>query len=443
MERHSSTGFIIWIEATKESKQSWKGWEPIFGVFDNQGGFLNQLKVMVVAGARPNFMKIASIVNAIEAHNQSQQIPSIRRILVHTGQHYDEQMSNAFFRDLGIPRPDVDLEVGSGSHAQQTAEIMKRFEGVLLEDTPDVLLVVGDVNSTVACSLVASKIAYPPPSERTRPVIAHVEAGLRSFDRSMPEEINRLVTDALSDFLFITEESAAQNLKNEGVSETKIHWAGNTMVDTLLSHRAKAEKSTILDNLGLRAPVEITGVRPYALVTLHRPSNVDNPTIFGGILEALSLLARRLPVLFPMHPRTAGRIREFGLESSVRLLSEITFLDLRSTQINCVPPLGYLDFLCLTSHARLVLTDSGGVQEETTVLNVPCITLRENTERPVTVSGGTNVLAGTRKEDILRLAEQKLLESPRRNAPKYWDGRAGNRIIEVLAREVRKIPDSQ
>lgn len=404
---------------------------------------MNPLKMMVVAGARPNFMKIASIVNAIEAHNQSRGMPSIRRILVHTGQHYDEQMSSAFFRDLGIPKPDVDLEVGSGSHAQQTAEIMKRFEGVLLKETPDVLLVVGDVNSTVACSLVASKIAYPPPSARTRPVIAHVEAGLRSFDRSMPEEINRLVTDALSDFLFITEESAAQNLMNEGVSETKIHWAGNTMVDTLLSHRAKAEKSTILDRLGLRAPSEPGHVRSYGLVTLHRPSNVDNPKTFGGILEALSVLAQKLPILFPVHPRTASRIREFGLEGSVRLASEVGLLDLQCSQINCVPPLGYLDFLCLTSHARLVLTDSGGVQEETTVLNVPCVTLRENTERPVTVSGGTNVLAGTRKEDILRLSEEKLLESPKRNAPKYWDGRAGTRIIEVLAREVSKIPSDQ
>lgn len=404
---------------------------------------MNSLKMMVVAGARPNFMKIASIINAIEAHNHSQGMESIRRILVHTGQHYDEQMSNAFFRDLGIPKPDVDLEVGSGSHAQQTAEIMKRFEGVLLKHTPDVLLVVGDVNSTVACSLVASKIAYPPPSERTRPVIAHVEAGLRSFDRSMPEEINRLVTDALSDFLFITEESAAQNLKNEGVSETKVYWAGNTMVDTLLSQRAKAEKSAIVDMLGLRPPAEPTGVRPYGLVTLHRPSNVDNPKTFGGILEALSLLARKLPILFPMHPRTASRIREFGLEGSVRLLNEVASLDLQSTQIHCVPPLGYLDFLCLMSNARLVLTDSGGVQEETTVLNVPCITLRENTERPVTVSSGTNVLAGTRKEDIMRLAEEQLRESPKRNSPKYWDGRAGTRIIEVLAREIRRTSPSQ
>lgn len=404
---------------------------------------MNPLKMMVVAGARPNFMKIASIVNAIEAHNQSQAMPPIRRILVHTGQHYDEQMSNAFFRDLGIPKPDVDLEVGSGSHAQQTAEIMKRFEGVLLKETPDVLLVVGDVNSTAACSLVASKIAYPLPSERTRPIIAHVEAGLRSFDRSMPEEINRLVTDALSDFLFITEDSAAQNLKNEGVSESKIHWVGNTMVDTLLSHRAKAEKSAILDKLGLRTSSDPAGVRPYALATLHRPSNVDNPKTFGGILEALSVLARKLPILFPVHPRTASRIREFGLEGSVRLADEVDPLDLQSTQIHCVPPLGYLDFLCLTSHARLVLTDSGGVQEETTVLNVPCVTLRENTERPVTVSGGTNVLAGTRKEDILRLAEKKLRESPRKNAPKYWDGQAGTRIIEVLAREASKIPPGQ
>jgi len=268
-------------------------------------------------------MKIASIINAIEGHNQSQAIPFIRRILVHTGQHYDEQMSNAFFRDLGIPKPDVDLEVGSGSHAQQTAEIMKRFEGTLLKETPDLLLVVGDVNSTAACSLVAAKIAYPPPSERTRPLIAHVEAGLRSFDRSMPEEVNRLVTDVLADFLFITEESAAHNLKNEGVPESKIHWVGNTMVDTLLSHQAKAEESAILDKLGLRRSSCRAGVRPYALVTLHRPSNVDNPKTFGGILEALALLARKLPILFPVHPRTAHRIREFALESSVRLAEEI------------------------------------------------------------------------------------------------------------------------
>ncbi|MCI0421433.1 MAG: UDP-N-acetylglucosamine 2-epimerase (non-hydrolyzing) [Acidobacteria bacterium] len=404
---------------------------------------MKPIKMMAVAGARPNFMKIASIVTAIEAHNQSQGNPAIQRILVHTGQHYDEQMSNAFFRDLGIPKPDVDLEVGSGSHAQQTAEIMKRFEGVLLREAPDVLLVVGDVNSTAACSLVASKIAYPPPLERTRPLIAHVEAGLRSFDRSMPEEINRLVTDALSDFLFITEDSAAQNLKKEGVVERKIHWVGNTMVDTLLSHRAKAEESTILSRLGLKASSETDNVRQYALVTLHRPSNVDSPKTFGGILEALSTLAKKIPILFPVHPRTANRIREFGLEASFRFANEVSALDFTSAQIHCVPPLGYLDFLCLTSHASLVLTDSGGIQEETTVLNVPCVTLRENTERPVTVSRGTNVLAGTRKDDILRRAEEKLRESPKNQPPKYWDGRAGARIIEVLVRELGVMPSTQ
>jgi UDP-N-acetylglucosamine 2-epimerase (non-hydrolysing) len=388
-------------------------------------------------------MKIASIMKAIEAHNRSEAVPFIQHVLVHTGQHYDEQMSNAFFRDLDIPKPDVDLEVGSGSHAQQTAEIMKRFEGVLLKEAPDVLLVVGDVNSTVACSLVASKIAYSSPSERTRPLIAHIEAGLRSFDRSMPEEINRLVTDALSDFLFITEESAAQNLRKEGVPEKKIHWVGNTMVDTLLSHRAKAEQSAILEKLGLKTAGQPARLRPYVLVTLHRPSNVDNPGIFGGILEALSVLAHELPVLFPVHPRTANRIREFSMDCAMRLSDEVRPVDPQGNQVHGVPPLGYLDFLCLTSHANLVLTDSGGVQEETTVLNVPCVTLRENTERPVTVRSGTNVLAGTRKEDILRLAQQQLRESPQKSAPRFWDGLAGARIIEILARETSKTSATQ
>jgi UDP-N-acetylglucosamine 2-epimerase (non-hydrolysing) len=397
---------------------------------------LKTLKIMVVAGARPNFMKIASILNAIDSHNHSNRSPRIARVLVHTGQHYGEQMSDAFFKDLGIPKPDVDLEVGSASHAQQTAEIMKRFEEVLLKQRPDVLLVVGDVNSTAACSLVASKIDYTlSDSGRTRPLIAHVEAGLRSFDRSMPEEINRIVTDALSDFLFITEESAAENLRKEGIPESKVHWVGNTMVDTLLRHREQAAQSPILARLGLQA-VGGSQCQAYAIVTLHRPSNVDRKETFGEILEALSLLATRIPVLFPVHPRTINRIREFHLEPYFDFFDEVRAVNGGASRIQCIPPLGYLDFLCLMANARLLLTDSGGIQEETTVLGVPCVTLRENTERPVTVSSGNNALAGTRREDIIRLALEKLESATPVRLPKYWDGEAGIRIVQILAQQV-------
>ena len=390
---------------------------------------------MVVAGARPNFMKIASLIEAIDSHNLSRKTPRIQRALVHTGQHYGEQMSNAFFKDLEITLPDVDLEVGSASHAQQTAEIMKRIETVLLNELPDVLLVVGDVNSTLACSLVASKINYPSGSSRTRPLIAHVEAGLRSFDRSMPEEINRMVTDVLSDFLFTTEETAAENLRREGVSEAKIHWVGNTMVDTLLRHRKKAEGSGILSRLGLLSST--TGEhQAYAIVTLHRPSNVDKPEVFGEILEALSALAKETMVLFPVHPRTANRIKEFNHETHFDFFGEVQPVNLGSSRIQCIPPLGYLDFLWLMSNSRLMLTDSGGIQEETTVLGIPCVTLRENTERPVTISSGTNVLAGTKKESILRLALAKMESNARTEPPKYWDGKAGARIIQVLTEAV-------
>lgn len=395
---------------------------------------------MIVAGARPNFMKIASIINAIDSHNLADRSPRIERILVHTGQHYGEEMSKSFFRDLEIPEPAFNLEVGSASHAQQAAEIMKRFEGVLLEQRPDILLVVGDVNSTVACSLVASKIDYSPSnSGRSRPLIAHVEAGLRSFDRSMPEEINRILTDTLSDFLFITEESAAENLRKEGVLERKIHWVGNTMVDTLLRHRTKAEASTILSRLGLQKGEEQDQHRPYAIVTLHRPSNVDNREVFGEILEALSALATKITVLFPVHPRTTNRMREFTFKDYCDFFDEIRPVQVATSRIQCIPPLGYLDFLCLMSNARLVLTDSGGIQEETTVLGVSCVTLRENTERPVTISSGTNVLAGVKKEDILRLALEKVGSAAQSRWPKYWDGKAGARIVRVLIDEVSPI----
>lgn len=407
------------------------------------------MKMMLVAGARPNFMKIASIVDALHAHNRSADRP-VEFLLVHTGQHYDERMSRVFFKDLGLPPPDVDLEVGSSSHAGQTAEIMKRFEPVLLEERPDVVLVVGDVNSTIACSLVASKTRYPEsdrPAARTRPLIAHVEAGLRSFDRSMPEEINRILTDALSDFLFITEKSAEENLLREGIPKGKIHFVGNTMVDTLLKHRERAQKSDILSRLGLernrtasseipsRRSKDSNGKCDYAVVTLHRPSNVDDREAFREILEALSVIGKELPILFPIHPRTMNRIKEFGFEKQVSWIAPNATLETRRPSIYCLEPLGYLDFLCLMSNAKIIFTDSGGIQEESTVLGVPCVTLRENTERPATLTQGTNVLAGTSKEAIIRHALRQIKPRAKSGKPKFWDGRAGERIIRILTQK--------
>jgi UDP-N-acetylglucosamine 2-epimerase (non-hydrolysing) len=410
---------------------------------------LNTIKLMLVAGARPNFMKIASIVDAIRMHNHLGGGPRIRPVLVHTGQHYGEQMSQSFFRDLGMPRPDVDLEVGSAPHAQQTAEIMKRFEPVLLREVPDALLVVGDVNSTVACSLVASKIAYSGSgSRRIRPLIGHVEAGLRSFDRSMPEELNRILTDALSDLLFVTESSGVENLLRDGISRKKIHLVGNTMVDTLLKHRTKAMESRILSQLGLVQkalcspqtvhrhegldPRQQQRYRDYAVVTLHRPSNVDQRSIFRGIIEALIRIARELPVFFPVHPRTAKQIREFGFDKYFAPVGKAGQAGRRDSRIHTIEPLGYLDFLCLMSHARLMLTDSGGIQEETTVLGIPCVTLRHNTERPVTLRGGANILAGTEKAEIVKCALRQIRKEGKPRRPRYWDGKAGGRVIRIL-----------
>jgi len=409
------------------------------------------MKIMLVAGARPNFMKIASIMEAIHTHNRRGGRP-IQHFVVHTGQHYDEQMSDAFFRDLSLPRPDVNLEVGSSSHACQTAEIMKRFEPVLLKEQPDAVVVVGDVNSTVACSLVASKVTYPlsrGKSDRPGPLIAHVEAGLRSFDRSMPEEINRIVTDALSDFLFITEANAEQNLIREGISKDKIYFVGNTMVDTLVKHKKKAAESEILPRLGLvrngaGSPPEVC---PYGLVTLHRPSNVDNQETFREILEALLTVGQQIPIFFPVHPRTMSRVKEFGFERYFNFPTPNP-LDQPSgvhgpgiglkkgSRIIALSPLRYLDFLCIMSRAKLVLTDSGGIQEETTVLGVPCVTLRKNTERPVTITHGTNVLAGTSKEAIIQYSLSKLENVEKPKQPELWDGHAGDRIIEILSAQL-------
>ncbi len=358
------------------------------------------LHIVHVVGARPNFMKIAPILAACAAR------PALRSTLVHTGQHYDEAMSQLFFDQLRIPRPDVNLDVGSASHAQQTAAVLQRFEPVLLEHRPDLVLVVGDVNSTLACSVAAAKLGIP---------VAHVEAGLRSFDRTMPEEINRLVTDSIADLLFVTEPSAIANLEREGVDSSRIHFVGNVMIDTLLAHRAAAS-SDVVGRLGLTAG-------GYAVLTLHRPANVDTPSILRGILEPLSDLARTMPIVFPVHPRTRA-----ALTAHASLLAA-------GHGIRLVDPLGYLDFVRLMGESRIVLTDSGGIQEETTILGVDCVTIRENTERPVTITHGTNRLAGTTPEGIRKtiagiFAAPTVVVPP----PPLWDGQAATRIADILER---------
>ena len=359
------------------------------------------MKIVNIVGARPNLMKIAPLMEAYAGHGE------IEPLLVHTGQHYDANMSDLFFRQLGIPEPEVNLGVGSASHAVQTAEIMRAFEPVVLEHEPDAVLVVGDVNSTIACGLVAVKLGVK---------LIHVEAGLRSFDRTMPEEVNRLLTDAISDLLFCSEPSGVENLRREGIAEEKVHLVGNVMIDTLLRHRERAERSTILDDLGLEA-------RGYAVLTLHRPSNVDDPAILGKLLDALEVVQRDAPLVFPAHPRTRENLQRFGLADRVASLPGLRLLE----------PVGYLDFLKLLASARLALTDSGGIQEESTILQVPCLTLRENTERPVTVEMGSNRVVGHDPERIVAAYRQIVDEgvgAPK--TPPLWDGRAAERIVEVL-----------
>jgi len=398
------------------------------------------MKIMLIVGARPNFMKAAPLIAAIREHNRNNGTDeSIQPILVHTGQHYGESMSGSFFADLVLPKPDVHLEVGSASHAAQTAEIMRRFEEVLLTEKPEALIVVGDVNSTVACALVASKISFD--SNGTRPLIAHVEAGLRSFDRGMPEEVNRIVTDHLSDLLFVTEESGIQNLIHEGIPNERIHFAGNTMIDSLLAFKAKADDSNVLEKFGLRdsqARARVTGgVTRYALLTLHRPSNVDHRETFLSIFEGLKELSHSCPIIFPAHPRTQQRIAEFGLaeffeSGSGKQTPGGSQPVSTSKRIRLVDPLGYLDFMCMMKNAALVITDSGGIQEETTCLGVPCVTVRENTERPVTVTCGTNVIAGTKSDGIRKAIREQTSHLGANCVPEKWDGRAATRIVEVL-----------
>ncbi len=373
-------------------------------------------RIVVVAGARPNFVKIAPLM----AQLRRMGLTLADVLLVHTGQHYDEAMSDVFFDQLGIPQPDVNLEVGSGSHARQTAEIMLRFEPIVAEWKPDAIVVVGDVNSTVACTLVATKLGIR---------VAHVEAGLRSFDRAMPEEINRILTDAVSSYLFVTEPTAADNLLREGIDEQKIFLVGNVMIDSLRAFLPAARKTNVLRQLGL-----VTGhgllsrPAPYVLLTLHRPANVDNAENLGPLLEVLAEIGTDVPVVFPAHPRTKANLERFGLASQVtsgpRILGPGVWI---------LPPAAYLEFLYLMSEATLVLTDSGGIQEETTALGVPCLTLRDNTERPITVEEGTNVLVGTDPATILREARAVIGGHGKRGCvPKLWDGQAAQRIVSIL-----------
>ena len=363
--------------------------------------------VLHIVGARPNFMKVAPIHKALSARRALH--AGFRQVLVHTGQHYDVQMSDVFFTDLGLPPPDVHLGVGSGSHAEQTAKVMVELEKLFTQDRPDLVSVVGDVNSTLAAALVAAKMVIP---------FAHVEAGLRSFDRTMPEEVNRVVTDRLADYLLTPSRDADVNLAREGVAPERIFFVGNVMIDSLLQAKDQAAQLPTLKALGLTP-------KGYAVCTLHRPSNVDDPRVLGGLLDALGFVSETIPVLFPVHPRTRRMIQGQDLAARLRAFPGIRLVE----------PLGYLEFLALTSQATMILTDSGGLQEESTALSVPCLTLRENTERPVTVELGTNLVVGTDPEVIQREAAKILRgEGKKGRVPELWDGHAGERIAELYLR---------
>ena len=371
---------------------------------------LSTVTVLCVVGARPNFIKIAPVIEALRAEPDP-----LRTVLVHTGQHYDEEMADSFFRQLRIAEPEIDLGVGSGTHAAQTAEIMFRFEPVLEKVNPAAVLVVGDVNSTIACALVAAKKSIR---------VIHVEAGLRSYDRSMPEEVNRVLTDQISDLLFTTEKSAEQNLCREGIDKERIFFVGNVMIDTLRKH---LENALPVDTTLLRNDVDpaklLENGKGYGVVTLHRPSNVDNPRVLGRLLDVLAQVSHQLPLVFPVHPRTEARIRDGHFDF------------MKSQTVVCLPPLGYLEMLGLMANARLVLTDSGGIQEETTALGVPCVTMRENTERPVTETEGTNTVVGSDARRIRSVTEDILATGGKAGrVPELWDGKAATRIKEVVVR---------
>ncbi len=355
--------------------------------------------VLHVVGARPNYMKIAPLMDALRS------VDGLRQILVNTGQHYDEAMAKGFIRELSLPMPDRDLEVGSASHAVQTGNVMIRFEQVCLEERPDLVVVVGDVNSTMAATLVATKLHIP---------VAHVEAGLRSFDRTMPEEINRIVTDRLADLLLTPSPDGNDNLLREGVPAERIHLVGNIMIDTLYRHLPLATLDRVADRVTVRDG-------EYAVLTLHRPSNVDVRDTFHGILSAVATIAAEMPVVFPVHPRTQARVKEFGFDDFLK-------------NVQVTGPLGYIDFLSLTSHARLILTDSGGLQEESTALGIPCLTLRENTERPITVTHGTNTIVGTKTANIVAGYRAAMRGEVSKQRPDLWDGQTARRVSAILQR---------
>jgi UDP-N-acetylglucosamine 2-epimerase (non-hydrolysing) len=360
------------------------------------------LRIINIVGARPNFMKIAPVIDEMRRRSDR-----IEPLLVHTGQHYDESMSHSFFEDLDIPRPDINLEIGSGSHSEQTARVMIAFEQVLLQHPADWVVVVGDVNSTMAAAIVAAKAGVR---------IAHVEAGLRSGDRTMPEEINRVVTDSLADLLLTPSRDANENLLREGVAPQKISFVGNAMIDTLYRNLEKARRSAVLERLNLQP-------KQFGAMTLHRPSNVDDPNTLAGIIDALEASGERLPIVFPVHPRTRERLVEFNLSDRIGKMKCLVMIE----------PLGYLDFLQLYSNSGVVLTDSGGIQEETTVLGIPCLTLRANTERPITLLEGTNRLVGNTPEMISREA-LAALDRPAGavRVPELWDGHAATRIVDAI-----------
>ena len=368
---------------------------PIAASLKKLKDLMDSIRILCIGGARPNFMKLAPLFRAFS------EFPGITASLVHTGQHYDDQMSGQFFRELGLPSPLYNLEVGSASHAQQTAEIMKRFESVVLRERPNAILVVGDVNSTAACALVAKKLNVP---------VIHVDAGLRSFDRSMPEEINRLVTDAISDLLLVTEESGMGNLQREGVGADKVVFVGNLMIDSLYFQMERSRASRIADELGVAQ-------RRFGLITLHRPSNVDDFTQLQQVFRALEEISQSddLPLIFPVHPRTRAKLG-----------------DTTNAGIKLLEPLGYTDFVALMSRAAVVFTDSGGVQEETTALGIPCLTLRNNTERPITIEQGTNRLAGTSYETIVKAWKDLKQNPPAGRIPPLWDGKAASRCVEAI-----------
>jgi UDP-N-acetylglucosamine 2-epimerase (non-hydrolysing) len=366
-------------------------------------------KVAIVVGARPNFIKIAPLMSELKKHEDL-----FKTLLIHTGQHYDFAMSEIFFRNLKIPEPDIFLNVGSASHAVQTSRIMTAFEKVILREKPDLIVVVGDVNSTLACSIVAAKLNIK---------IAHVEAGLRSFDRTMPEEINRIITDSLSDYLFVSEKSGVRNLKREGVPPKKVYFVGNIMIDTLMSNKKQISKSGILNRLSLKTGDRNLKAGSYSILTLHRPSNVDSEESLSEVYDILEAISEKIKIIYPIHPRTRKMIKAHKFLKKFEKLGNLIMIE----------PLGYIDFIKLIKDSRFVLTDSGGIQEETTVLGIPCLTMRENTERPVTITNGTNYIFGRNKAKILNCVKNILKNKTKQfKIPELWDGKVANRIVKIL-----------